>query len=108
MHSDLPESPCNAIRGSCIGRAANPKGGAGKSTMLLAIAACLSHQGASVIIIDADPNRPITDWRSGRSALPIAVRSDATEANIRDLINVDWDGDVREFVCTRLLFINVQ
>ncbi|TBE08797.1 MULTISPECIES: ParA family protein [Rhizobium] len=67
--------------------AANPKGGAGKSTMLLAIAACLSHQGASVIIIDADPNRPITDWRSGRSALSIDVRSDATEANIRDLIN---------------------
>lgn len=67
--------------------AANPKGGAGKSTTLLAIASCLSHQGASVIIIDADPNKPITDWRSGNSALPIKVRSDATEANIRDLIN---------------------
>ncbi|OWV64612.1 ATPase [Rhizobium sp. N122] len=67
--------------------AANPKGGAGKSTTLLAVASCLSQQGASVVIIDADPNRPITDWRSGSSALPIKVRSDATEANIRDLIN---------------------
>ncbi|UWM75008.1 ParA family protein [Rhizobium sp. WSM4643] len=67
--------------------AANPKGGAGKSTTLLAAATCLARQGASVIIIDADPNRPITDWRSGDSQLKIQVRSDATEANIRDLIN---------------------
>lgn len=66
---------------------ANPKGGAGKSTTVLALATCLSHQGASVIVIDADPNRPISDWRAGRSALPLEVRSDATETNIRDLIN---------------------
>lgn len=67
--------------------AANPKGGAGKSTSVLALATCLSQQGASVVIIDADPNRPITDWRAGNSKLPIQVRSDATEANIRDVIN---------------------
>ncbi|WP_313200510.1 ParA family protein [Rhizobium sp.] len=67
--------------------AANPKGGAGKSTTLLTIATCLAQSGASVMVIDADPNRPITDWRSGSTALPIEVRSDATEANIRDLIN---------------------
>ncbi len=67
--------------------AANPKGGAGKSTSVLALATCLCQQGASVVIIDADPNRPITDWRGGNSKLPIQVRSDATEANIRDVIN---------------------
>jgi chromosome partitioning protein len=66
---------------------ANPKGGAGKSTTVLALATCLSHQGASVIVIDADPNRPISDWRDGASKLPIEVRNDATETNIRDLIN---------------------
>lgn len=67
--------------------AANPKGGAGKSTTILAIATTLAQQGGSVTIIDADPNKPITDWRSGKSSLQINVISDATEGNIRDLIN---------------------
>jgi chromosome partitioning protein len=67
--------------------AANPKGGAGKSTTILALATSLSEQGASVTIIDADPNRPITDWRSGGSRLPIKVINDVTEASIRDRIN---------------------
>lgn len=67
--------------------AANPKGGAGKSTTLLAVAMTLAQQGGSVTIIDADPNKPITDWRSGNSQLSLKVVSDATEANIRDLIN---------------------
>lgn len=67
--------------------AANPKGGAGKSTTILSIASTLAQQGGSVVIIDADPNKPITDWRTGESKLPIKVVSDATEANIRDLVN---------------------
>lgn len=67
--------------------AANPKGGAGKSTTILAIASTLAQQGGTVTIIDADPNKPITDWRTGESSLPIKVLSDATEGNIRDLIN---------------------
>ena len=67
--------------------AANPKGGAGKSTTILAIATALAQQGGTVTIIDADPNKPITDWRKGTSKLALNVISDATEANIRDLIN---------------------
>lgn len=67
--------------------AANPKGGAGKSTTILALASTLAQQGGTVVIIDADPNKPITDWKTGESNLPIEVVSDATEANIRDLIN---------------------
>lgn len=67
--------------------AANPKGGAGKSTTILAIATAIAQQGGTVTIIDADPNKPITDWRTGPSKLPLKVISDATEANIRDLIN---------------------
>ncbi|MBY5590930.1 ParA family protein [Rhizobium leguminosarum] len=67
--------------------AANPKGGAGKSTLILTLATTLSHEGASVTVLDADPNRPISDWRSGESRLPIKVVSDITEANVRDSIN---------------------
>lgn len=67
--------------------AANPKGGAGKSTTILALATTLAEQGASVTIIDADPNKPISDWRTGKSRLPIKVVDDVNEATIRDRIN---------------------
>lgn len=66
--------------------AANPKGGAGKSTTIMAIATVLAHEGASVTIIDADPNKPISDWRTGGSSLPLNVVSDVNESNIRDII----------------------
>lgn len=61
---------------------ANPKGGAGKSTATLVLAQTLAHLGATVTVIDADPNRPIVDWRSGKSALPINVIGDADESRI--------------------------
>jgi chromosome partitioning protein len=61
---------------------ANPKGGAGKSTSALVLAQTLAMAGASVTIIDADPNRPILDWRSGQSHSPIRVIGDATESTI--------------------------
>jgi chromosome partitioning protein len=61
---------------------ANPKGGAGKSTTTLVAAQMLAYMGASVTIIDADPNKPIVDWRSGKSALPIKVIADTAESTI--------------------------
>lgn len=61
---------------------ANPKGGAGKSTTTLVIAQTLAAAGASVTIIDADPNRPIVDWRSGDSTLDLDVIGDASESTI--------------------------
>lgn len=67
--------------------AANPKGGAGKSTTILTVASVLVEQGAKVTIIDADPNKPITDWRNGNSKADIEVISDVTESSIRDAIN---------------------
>jgi chromosome partitioning protein len=42
---------------------ANPKGGSGKSTSTLILATTLAAKGASVCIIDADPNQNIHDWR---------------------------------------------
>lgn len=61
---------------------ANPKGGAGKSTSTLILAQTLAKAGASVTVIDADPNRPILDWRSGQSRSTIRVIGDATESAI--------------------------
>lgn len=61
---------------------ANPKGGAGKSTTTLILAQTLADMGASVTVIDADPNRPIMRWRSGESSLPLDVIGDASESSI--------------------------
>lgn len=52
---------------------ASSKGGAGKSTMTLVLAQALDSMGASVTIIDADPNRPILRWKSGQSSSTIDV-----------------------------------
>jgi chromosome partitioning protein len=41
---------------------ASPKGGVGKSTTALLLACELAVNGATVTIIDADPNQPISNW----------------------------------------------
>ncbi len=41
---------------------ASPKGGAGKSTSAVLLATQLAANGASVTIIDADPNKPVSRW----------------------------------------------
>ena len=66
---------------------ANPKGGAGKTTTALILATQLSENGATVSIIDADPERWISQW----GALPgkpesIRVVGGVTEDSIVDLI----------------------
>lgn len=61
---------------------ANPKGGAGKSTTSLVLAQTLVGLGATVAVLDADPNRPIVEWRGGKSALQLDVVGDVTESSV--------------------------
>src|ERR1700678_1379282 len=41
---------------------ASPKGGVGKSTSAVVLATELAQRGAAVTVIDADPNRPVSQW----------------------------------------------
>ena len=66
---------------------ASPKGGAGKSTSAVILATELALKGAQVTIIDADPNKPVSQWakRAGRPE-NITVIADIGEATIIDEI----------------------
>jgi chromosome partitioning protein len=79
---------------------ASSKGGAGKSTMTLVLAQALDAMGATVTIIDADPNRPILRWRSGQSASTVEVVGDVTESSIIRIIREH--SAVRQFVLVDL------
>ena len=69
---------------------ANPKGGAGKTTTALLAAPQLAETGATVTIIDADPERWISQW----ATLPgkpnqIRILSNVSEDSIADAIEAE-------------------
>ena len=66
---------------------ANPKGGAGKTTSALLLASELAARGAGVAIVDADPERWISQW----GALPgkpdnVTIIGEVSEDTIVDVI----------------------
>lgn len=79
---------------------ANPKGGAGKSTLALVLGTALAAQGASVTLIDCDPNRPILDWRSGVSQSAVRVLGEVTESNV--ISTIQQEAKARQFVIVDL------
>jgi len=96
---------------------ANPKGGSGKSTLALALGVTLAREGASVALIDCDPNRPIVDWRQGVSASPMKVIGDVAESNVitviqqeareRQFVIVDLEGTASRLVSRAIARANL-
>ncbi|MFC5422649.1 AAA family ATPase [Bosea eneae] len=68
---------------------ANPKGGAGKTTAALLLASELAAKGATVTIIDADPEKWISQW-GALTGKPenISIIGNATEDTIVDQIDI--------------------
>ncbi len=65
----------------------SPKGGAGKTTSATVLATVLAARGASVTVIDADPNQNVVDWsKLPGKPLSLDVVGGVTEETIVDAI----------------------
>lgn len=67
--------------------AANTKGGSGKSTSSLILGTTLARMGASVRIVDADPQRTLVSWSTGQSKYRSIVTAPAPGTDLSDLID---------------------
>jgi chromosome partitioning protein len=70
----------------------NPKGGVGKTTLTLVLAGEIANRGASVTIIDADPNQPFKIWKKRTDAAGVmpanlSIMSGVTEENLIDAVD---------------------
>lgn len=67
---------------------ASTKGGAGKTTIVMAIAGTLATEGLHIAVVDADPNRAYISWAEAvYEGAPISVRAEADEARLAEAID---------------------
>lgn len=70
---------------------ANPKGGSGKTTSAMLLAEQIRAAGATVAILDCDPNQNIVQWAAQRTeqgrACPFLIRPVPTEAQFLDTVD---------------------
>lgn len=70
---------------------ANPKGGSGKTTSAMLLAEQIHHAGASVAILDCDPNQNIVQWAEQRrgegKTVPFIVRPVPSESDFLDTVD---------------------
>lgn len=66
---------------------ANTKGGSGKSTSCLVLGTALARKGATVRIIDADPQGTLQSWSHGQSQYRDIVVTPSAGEDLTDLID---------------------
>jgi chromosome partitioning protein len=67
---------------------ASTKGGAGKTTIVMALAGTLAADGARVAVVDADPNRAYASWAEQvYEGPPITVRAESDETRLAEAID---------------------
>jgi chromosome partitioning protein len=80
---------------------ASPKGGAGKTTSSFILATEMASKGIKTVIIDADPNHPILNWknRGGNAENLTIVANDDEDAILED---IDQARKIYDFVIVDL------